>query len=122
MREQIGDIYGLANDLRNFATVLIQEGRGTDALPYLEEAKQLFLSRNLTKDAQIVDAQLQLAGPASALFQPEALSALASNPMGFLEDMAAAMENIDIASLLPMLPPVLQQAIATNDLGSCRRR
>ncbi len=117
LREQIGDIYGLANDLRNFATVLIQEGRGTDALPYLEEAKQLFLSRNLTKDAQIVDAQLQLAGPASALFQPEALSALASNPMGFLEDMAAAMENIDIASLLPMLPPVLQQAIATNDLG-----
>ena len=118
LRDLTGDAYGKANDLRNFALALIQRGAATDATPYLAEAKRLFASQNLTGDAQLVDAQMQLAGPFATLFRSQALGEVMSNPMELFRDIGAATANIDMMSLIPLLPPAMQEALKSNDVAA----
>lgn len=47
LRRAIGSVYDEAADLGNYGIALLQRGRGAEALPYLERARDLFASRGL---------------------------------------------------------------------------
>ncbi len=47
--------YSEGADLGNYGIALLQRGRGAEALPYLERARDLFASRGLTQQAEQVE-------------------------------------------------------------------
>ena len=118
LRQEIGDIYSLAVDLGNFGAALLQNGFAEDAVLYLSEAKQLFESRNLGKEAEFVTAQIQMAPTTGKMFQ-----SLGSNQTGIdwlnaAGEIAETMGGVDLAAILRMLPPSVRAAIESGDLAS----
>ncbi|WP_299644947.1 tetratricopeptide repeat protein, partial [uncultured Chloroflexus sp.] len=49
LRRSINDRYSEGNDLGEYGAVLVQRGRGAEALPYLERARAIFAELGLAE-------------------------------------------------------------------------
>ena len=106
IRESINDAYNMGADLGNYGIALLQRGRNAEALPYLERARELFISRGITEVIPQTDALIAQArgggGPA-----PDALADLP-------EPIRQALEARDGAALqaaLEALPEDERRAV-----------
>ncbi|MDW8215393.1 MAG: tetratricopeptide repeat protein, partial [Roseiflexaceae bacterium] len=103
LRRAIGSVYDEAVDLGNYGIALLQRGRGAEALPYLERARDLFASRGLTQQAEQAEQLIAKARTAALLGQlPPAVRAA-------LEAQDQRAFNAAVAAL----PPEEQQRIGT---------